>query len=753
MALNKPYAGLTGASITAAASSAASSTGPTGLVLPPGLTRFINDSSYSPQSETTIAVDPSNPSHVLGGYDDARWFFCPLIRAAECPNGYSKSVTGFTVSTNGGTSLLKSNDLPAVSATETNLTSGKPVQSLVLSWGDPSVAPAPGGNFYFSTLAIDPATGANGIMIQISNSNLWDPGNSCASLLGSPSTNACWTAHLVSGNFSFQCLGPHICGTNTLEDKDTIAVDTDPSSSTFGDAYVAWDHFYPNGQSSGFLAICTPTLSCTMLSGGGASSIVTSTDKFAGNTTPEVSSDGTVYLSWCNFGTATAFGPVYCNIRSSPAGGASFGPVNPVMSFMGTGTQLAGDTVIVGFATEQFRTASELTIVAGAGGDVYFAIPLCTSGFYYRFVNSTFLPTDNPGSCGFSGIFFTKSTNHGTNWSTPTQLSATAVVIQPTLAYDQKSGAVVLAYYTTQFDPFNHRIDVVAQISKDRGETFTQIRATQVSNEPDSDPAQYDYTRGNGFGGSFVVPQYGDYFTAWAYNGKMWILFTGNYVPEQGTLKASPFLTVVGESPSTLSFSANSKDAAPGDKVSFTASGFTGGSTLSLRLNWNGVEVKLVNATVSSTGQASGNFTVPNVQSQVYRVVAADGTGLTSSAPLGVGQVSLGGVQSALASLQAAVMTIQNGVTAVQNSLQTSLPSSFASLNSTVVNTGNSLSNSISHIGSGISSSLSGASSTLSVIEYLSIIIIVLLVVVIALQFRKGNTSSYVPPYMPSSSP
>jgi len=100
-----------------------------------------------------------------------------------------------------------------------------------------------------------------------------------------------------------------------------------------------------------------------------------------------------------------------------------------------------------------------------------------------------------------------------------------------------------VVYYTTQYDPFNHRIDVVAQESIDGGSTFHQFRVTRVSNEPDSDPNMFFYL--GDFGGSWTTPQYGDYFQATAVGGTLWVLFTANYVVEHGTFQADPFLAVL----------------------------------------------------------------------------------------------------------------------------------------------------------------------------------------------------------------
>jgi len=49
--------------------------------------RFVNDTSYLPQTETTVDVDPANINHVVGGVNDFRFFVCgflpPSVRAAS----------------------------------------------------------------------------------------------------------------------------------------------------------------------------------------------------------------------------------------------------------------------------------------------------------------------------------------------------------------------------------------------------------------------------------------------------------------------------------------------------------------------------------------------------------------------------------------------------------------------------------------------------------------------------------------------
>ncbi len=491
--------------------------------------RFINDSSYFPQSETSIAVDPANPDHILGAYNDAKYFFCPYL-PLDCGSNVPTSISGFTTSTDGGNTVGKSSEIPNPDLT----------YAYLVAYGDPSVAPTVDGNFFYASLAINPFNRAfgNGVIISKSNPELFNPAISCNTPASNPTSNPCWKTVFIYGSASFPV--------SSLEDKDRISVDHNLSSPYYGSVYIGWDHFYNTGQSASYLARCDDNLAtCTMLSGGNQPAL-SGTDQFASWTTPTVDKNGNIHVAWCNFGTSTTFGPVNCRTTTSTPGGTNFTtPIN-ILSYMGTGTDLPTDTVVLGWATEQYRTAPGLISITADPSpktdNLYFTTTVCTAGHYYAPTRpAPLLAPDNPGDCGQSAIILSKSTDNGQTWSNPTTLSHPAVNDQPYVTVDTQTGTLHIVYYTTQYDPFNHRIDVVTSTSNNAGRTFTQQRLTSVSNEPDSDPNMYNYLQG-GFGGSFVLPQYGDYFEATATGGNLRVLFTANYALEAGTFQTDPFL-------------------------------------------------------------------------------------------------------------------------------------------------------------------------------------------------------------------
>ncbi len=495
--------------------------------------RFISDTSTFPQSETTLAIDPNNSSRIVGGFNDARFFFCRFL-PVECAGPPTASLSGFTTSTDGGKTVAKTGLIPDLNVNGTFL----------VSWGDPSITPSTDGNFFYASLAIDPFNIllGDGMMIAKSNSNLFNPNVPCITDPGNPFSNPCWNVTFIFGNFQFPVF--------TVEDKDRISVDRDLASPFFGSVYVSWDHFNAAGTSVSYLARCDPNiLSCPMLSGG-QQPILSSSDQFVAWTTVVVDKSGNVDVAWCNFGTFITFGPVSCRIRSSTPGGTGFGSISNIITYMGDSTMLPGATVVIGWATEQFRTSAGLISIAADmspnSSNLYFTTEICVSGHYYRF-SSIIAPVaaDNPGLCGRSAVLFSESIDGGATWSSPLAISKLAVNDQPYVTVDSLTGQVYVVHYTTQYDKFDHLIDVVVASSSNGGMNFHQFRVTSVSNEPDSDPNMFNYIGGGGTGGSFIAPQYGDYFEAVAKGGTLRVILTENFAVEAGTFQTDPFLATM----------------------------------------------------------------------------------------------------------------------------------------------------------------------------------------------------------------
>ena len=512
--------------------------------VPVNAVRFTTDTSYLPQTETTIAVDPSNTAHVVGGVNDFRWFYCSPPSSLPCPSGWTDSISGFTVSADGGRAVLKSDAIPS----RTEMVAdrfGVFHPELMISWGDPSLAAGVHGEFFYASLSISESSFANGIELAVSTANLFVPSNACTTPLGNPTTNPCWQTTMVYAN--------RTVGALSFEDKELLAVDRDSSSPFYGDVYVSWDHFKPSNTTESWAARCTPALVCTMISGGGTPPL-SGSDLFPGFTTPAVGSDGAAHFTWCNYGTFTDLGPISCRVRSTAPNGGAFGATATIMGFEGAGTTFPAVNGILGLSTEQFRTDSIGAVAvdtSSGSNNLYFTIAACTAGSYYDFYAPHL-----PGNCSAASIFFSRSTDGGASWSFPTIISQSGQNVMPWVTVDPVNGNVVVAYFTTQFDAFNHRIDVVASVSVDRGVTFGSVRLTNVSDEPNADPGLFNYTAPSGSGGALFAPQFGDYLQAVALGGQIWVLFNGNYASELGTLQLDPWL-VIGSEQYTLAVSAH----------------------------------------------------------------------------------------------------------------------------------------------------------------------------------------------------
>ncbi len=567
-------------------SSSGTSLAPIAGPIPPkprGAVRFVNDTSFNAQTETSVGALRYGPLAanvaVMGSFNDYRAFFCPgsptdYALEITCQDPYTGSLTGWTFSKDNGRHVFKGGLVPGVYTPNTVVNQSDPAHGNdTVSWrqwafGDPvslpfCTGPLPSScGFYQVSLALNPFFGTNGIELSVSDyALLADAGTNCTTTDSvdfsdyfGPETSPCFTSALVYGNttIGFDYNSTEITPPTTQEDKPTAVVVENPDSLLYGSIFIGWDHFNPDGTSDSYLALCSPSLSCTMYSGGGMA-VASSPDDYAAWTTPAVDSAGNVYVAWCNYGTLFSIGPVECRERSV-LGPGSYGSVKTIFSFMGPAgdvplsRQLPDTYVIQGFATEQFRTANVMAFGAdksgksGLSGELYFAIAVCTSGNFYA-LSAT---TDFPGACGYSEIVFANSPDSGTTWSGPRVLSKPAVNIQPTLTVDKASGVVTVLWYTAVYDRFNHRLDVQDAKSANGGATFATKRLTSVSNEPSADPLMFSYL--SPFGGSWAAPQFGDYMGAYALGGKVYVLFSANYAaiatPEGTTTQVDPWLIV-----------------------------------------------------------------------------------------------------------------------------------------------------------------------------------------------------------------
>jgi hypothetical protein len=130
-------------------------------------------------------------------------------------------------------------------------------------------------------------------------------------------------------------------------------------------------------------------------------------------------------------------------------------------------------------------------------------------------------PADEPGSNVASPcttrIWFTRSTNGGTGWSSPMKINDPPTLndqFNPWLAVDDTNGRISIIYYDTANDPGRLKTDVLYQSSSDDGATWsTPTRVTT---------AMTDET----MSGADLGNQYGDYNGMSAYNNTVFPSWT-----------------------------------------------------------------------------------------------------------------------------------------------------------------------------------------------------------------------------------
>ncbi|MDP9235465.1 MAG: IPT/TIG domain-containing protein, partial [Actinomycetota bacterium] len=191
---------------------------------------------------------------------------------------------------------------------------------------------------------------------------------------------------------------------------------------------------------------------------------------------PAVGADGSVYVVWydCNSGNRQL-------IRKSTDGGATWGTaVAAASGFAGCPLTLRGSS---------FRVNGPFPSIATDptnGSRLYIAYPAC------------------PG--GYSDVFFARSTNGGSTWSTPLRVNDDPTTDQrdqfmPWIAAAD-DGTIRVMWGDDRLDTVNvdgKLYDIFMAESTDHGVSFaSNIRVTDQSSDPGND----------GFGGAFI----GDYF-------------------------------------------------------------------------------------------------------------------------------------------------------------------------------------------------------------------------------------------------
>jgi hypothetical protein len=408
-----------------------------------------NLGNFTTESETNVAVFGAL---VVVGFNSTR-------QAGLLGSGNWNSFMGFAYSNNGGVSFTDGGFVPAGAA-------GNKLVS------DPALAFDSAGTLYYASIGSD----SGGISrIFVSQSSATSPVVTFANPVAIPGV-----------------LG----GSAPAQDKELIAVDT--TGGPFdGRVYVAWSEF-PTIFSFNAQVLVAASSSQSPLAFATPIALSPSTGLNHG-AMPAVAPNGDVFVVWASFASATAAAAEEVHIVRSTNGGGAF--ANPDRSDPAPSKTLAS-------VTSTIRNMNAGGINIRTRGFPYIAIDHTPVGSATRGnIYVVFQATPVDGSLSRSEIFFTRSTDHGVNWSAPRDitsgLAATLGVDttendnwQPAITVSPDTGHLRVAFYSRREDPANIQIRVYEAGSTDGGLTWFErpLAATPFTPSTGYDPvAASDY--------------------------------------------------------------------------------------------------------------------------------------------------------------------------------------------------------------------------------------------------------------------
>lgn len=362
----------------------------------------------TPQSETSIAINPSNPSTIVAGSNE---IFClPMVAFASTSSGAA-----------GSWKLSHLPLPPALSMTGERFGS------------DPTIAWDTLGNVYY------------GYIVVFFNRTFHAITGTEMAVARSSDNGQHWTATFFNENV----------GTGKFNDKPMITVDTNPSSPHFNTVYAAWDNAsFRNGKSSNNDVVLVSSSSdqganfsapvAASPEGGGQAAVI--------GADPFVAPTGTLFVAWTD-----AINPAI-RVATSTDGGRSFGPAHliantlavfqtlpPAQALRGaliypacaadslgrlycswTDANAAGFTRLFESKSDDGTTWSTAREIGGAAGNDQFNQWLAVDPVSGKVVLSWY-DTRNEASRALTEVFFTESTDRGVTFA-----PATMVATSPT---------------------------------------------------------------------------------------------------------------------------------------------------------------------------------------------------------------------------------------------------------------------------------------------------------------------------------
>jgi hypothetical protein len=425
------------------------------------------DSIKLPHNEMSIAVDPTNPNHIVAGSNDYEIFFVGS-------SSIERIIAGFYTSFDGGQTWTNGHIDPG---------------GFTFS-GDPAIA------FNTKFNLVDYAT--------IASNGGQKNGFATATIQVNTSPDGGQTF----GHPVVVALGMGGTRVTVFNDKPYIAVDNNPTSPFYGRVYVTWTRFtfdqFGNYISSPiFLSFSDDgghTFSADQEISGTSSALCANPFRsFNKNTcnedqfsSPVIGPDGTVYVAFENQefqGASTGFRDQYL-VVSSTNGGASFGaPTQAVFPIFDGGNDypinVNGRQTL---SNSQFRvnSAGNLAVDQSSGPAV------SSTRLYIAFSDNR-----NGGLTGSfttvttnTDVFVVASSNGGSTWTSPVQVpgggGSKNDQFYPWAAVSS-TGVLRVAFKDRSYDPNSIQYGETLATSTDKGATFTSNRVDSgLSNPNDS---------------------------------------------------------------------------------------------------------------------------------------------------------------------------------------------------------------------------------------------------------------------------
>jgi hypothetical protein len=241
----------------------------------------INDSGASnlgcrtPQNETAIAVDPTNPNHLVVGANDYR--VC-------CNSTGTNDATGWVYVTFNGGATWTNVQAPGL----TVQTGGTGLFQQFDAAGDPALAIGPDGTVYYANIVFNRSSPATGIAVNVSHDGglTWDPPN--------------MVAYVHSANF--------------FHDKEFIAAGAD------GRVVVTWTRFDQTG--SPIVMAFSPNHGQSWTRQGTA--VSDPSHPFNTGSFPQYAPDGTLYVAYEGASPTTGYNTDATVIARSTDDGLTF---------------------------------------------------------------------------------------------------------------------------------------------------------------------------------------------------------------------------------------------------------------------------------------------------------------------------------------------------------------------------------------------------------------------------------------------